>query len=189
MPEQYRRRLSYEQLAACPERRNAIQAALQRYTVEEGDCLIWTGYTGAYGVPAINIGGHPRPVRRLLLALEGRGTDEPQQLAINSCRTPGCVRAEHVRLIKRSAWSRLLAQEGTYSRPDANAMRTAAARARANLKLTPELAREIRQSDAPGAELAQRYGVHPSMIARIRRGEAWADAAANASVFTWRGLA
>lgn len=42
-------------------------------------------------------------------------------------------------------------------------------------RLTPEQVQHIRESDAPSAELAARYGVTSANINHIRRGDTWRD--------------
>jgi hypothetical protein len=42
-------------------------------------------------------------------------------------------------------------------------------------KLTPEQVGEIRRSDETQKALAERFGVDPSLVGRIRRGELWAS--------------
>lgn len=51
---------------------------------------------------------------------------------------------------------------------------------------TPELKAEILASDETGAALAKRIGCHPSLISKIRRGQAWQDV--GASVFAAASL-
>ena len=48
---------------------------------------------------------------------------------------------------------------------------------------SPELRAEILSSSETGKAIADRLGMHPSMVSAIRRGKAWTDAVPVASIF------
>ena len=148
---------------------------------EVGDCLIWRGYL-ANGTPQMRLGGRYVSVRRHIFTLLGNPVPKGRY-PVTVCREFGCIHPGHLRQCTHRQMGLLAAQEGKFSAPSRRAAITAARRANAP-KLTLALAREIRASTEPGPALAARYGIHRSLVTRIKRGEAWADAVPIASVFT-----
>jgi hypothetical protein len=51
---------------------------------------------------------------------------------------------------------------------------------------SPELAAQIRTSEKPAADWARELGLGKTLVAKVKRGEAWLDSARNSSAFTWR---
>jgi hypothetical protein len=169
------------EIAGCPEQRAKAQATIKRLTVEEGDCLVWTGRSIGSS-PVGNLLLSIRPVRRVQLALQGRDIP-PGWVVIDTCRTPGCVHPDHLKVASRQQLMRRTGKEGMLSLPSKSASLKRASRQTAP-KLTLQIAREIRASDEPSKVLAERHGVNVSLINRIRRGKVWAEAVQGSSVWS-----
>lgn len=138
-------------------------------TVEEGDCLLWTGHANAGRYPQWRLGGKLLPARRVVYeAVHG---PLPSRLQVGTrCKNTLCVHPDC--LVARS---RASAMRGNVMRPDRKACITAARRT--NSKLTIEMVRAIRASTEPGPVIEARYGLKPGYASRIRTHRCWADTA------------
>lgn len=102
-----------------------------------------------------------------------------------TCSTSHCANPEH-----RKAGTRKTQMLQAQYRPSALTLARIASTKRARSKLSDEAIAAIRSSTATLKDLAQRFGVSPSHISRIRLGQTWRETAAPAaSVFTWRPAA
>ena len=132
-------------------------------TVEEGDCLIWTGYAHDGKFPRLGA----RPARRVVYeAVHG---PLPKRLQVSArCKNPLCVHPDCLFAQTRS--------KANKSRQDAYTFcaNVAAAR-RKSADLNIEIIREIRASSLSNSELGAIYGKHRCYIATIRRNEVWID--------------
>lgn len=150
-------------------------------SVEEGDCWVWTG-PKASSVPVVHVsrdvlrGSRARDamvcvsVRRLLFACI-HGADPYPRMLIAKCGHPQCVRPEHLQAQTAAAFSRRMSKH----RNEPLRARKIAVAKRASAKLDAEKVRAIRARSESGPILAKEYGVDPSLISRIRRGQAWRD--------------
>jgi hypothetical protein len=148
--------------------------SLQARTIEEGDCWLWQGYS-QNGTPQVM---HYRKdkkgmysVRRLLRELQiGRAMPDGQYG--NTCKNPLCVSPDHTLWKNTKTHMRDMASRRTHGPVESLKKR----QARIDLGLTKldmEKAQAIRASSEPGRVLAEQYGVHESMIKRIRTGRVW----------------
>lgn len=140
-------------------------------TMEEGECMVWTGYIGNY-VPQISHAGKVVAVRRLLLELGGR-TVKATEYAIASCGNTSCVNPDHIILRTASQHGKAMTKFARNEHARSAKLSTIARATRAKLDI--DQARAIRSSDETGPVLAERYGVNRSVIARIRRNVVWKD--------------
>lgn len=160
-----------------------MQAILDAKTIEDGDCLIWTGRTnGKYNHPKYG----PLAMRRVVWECR-HGAIPPGFLVSVSCERGNCL--EHLCLCTRAEVSRK-GNTGT----DTMAIKRAksATWARKNIsKLNMEIAREIRASDEYCYVLAERYCVNKTLISRIKRNLCWAEDATGGNPFAglFTGLA
>ena len=143
--------------------------------VEEGECWIWLGTVSDSGYPIMKRDGGPcLLVRRVAIALDGRAP-KPRQPVACTCDDKRCVAPAHLKL---STWTKVgksAAAKGAFSGKARCAKVAAGRRAKNDVKLTPEIALVIRESQESGPVLAQRYGVNRSLINAIKRGEAWKE--------------
>ena len=161
-----------------PER---LQRLVDERTEEVGDCLIWTGSLQG-GCPALNFGGTPRMVRRLIY--EARtGQPVPKGKVMRcTCTEKLCVahfEPSSYRRIAKDAGAR-----GLMSDPLRTAKISAARQASSHL--TWDVIRAFRASEESGASFARRVGISHAQACRIRNGKAWKEALPSSSVFSWR---
>lgn len=141
--------------------------------IEEGDCLIWQGATSDAGYPIMKrYGGPCLLVRRVAIALDGR-EPRPRQPVINSCEDKRCVAPAHLKLSSASRVGKIAAAKGAFSTKTRGSKIAASRRNASGVKLSIEIADEIRNSQESGPVLAARYGVNRSLINAIKRGTAW----------------
>jgi hypothetical protein len=122
------------------------------YAVNASGCWIWQRSRFGNGYPQAWKDKRPYPAHRLYYELHV-GPIPPGLDLDHLCRTPLCVNPAHLEPVTR----RVNARRG------------------ARTKLTPETVRQIREASGTIAEIAQRFGLHPSYAGRVRRGEVWAD--------------
>ena len=157
-----------------------VQDLLAASTVEEGECLLWTGPTIAVNNKSrtkVAIckrdldGGRissSKPVRRLLLEVMA-GKPLGKMVAVCTCGTTMCVNIAHLIPSNRRYAMQRAAKAGKFSGPAARARCTRAARTRA--KLTDDQVREIMLRTETAKQLALEYGVSDDLINKIRCGK------------------
>jgi hypothetical protein len=124
----------------------------------------------------------PVPVSRALAVLSGTKLKKGQML-VPTCGNHACANMGHRYVGTRSD----LMKEMRPTLAPQHRMRIAAShRAREESKYSPELRRQIIDSDETQQALGAKLGLHPSVIGRIRTGHSWREAAPAASVFTMR---
>jgi hypothetical protein len=91
---------------------------------------------------------------------------------LHSCDNPGCVNPNHLVLGSQADNVADCVSKRRHGFGD---------RKRTQAKLTKEHAAEIQASSEPSVSLAEKYGVDPSLISRVRRGLRWRAAIGVAS--------
>lgn len=142
--------------------------------VEDGDCLIWPGAMAGSGAgPVVTLDAKNYPVRKYVWEDTHKKAFPAGRVAAVSCKNKACLSPDHV-----VAWTRT--QVAAAWNPDRN--RTAqgaklAARRRQDGRNTLDIdaVAAIRASDENRHVLAQRYGIAPTSIDRLRRGVGWRD--------------
>lgn len=142
-------------------------------TVEEADCILWTGATSKAGYPIYKPRGCGCTlVRRAMFELT-KGSLLPRVPIDTKCEERKCINPDHLFQSTTQQVAKRAAKRGAWG----GARRAAkiAASKRATGKLTIEQAREIRMSDESGPVLALRYGVDKSLINGIKAGRNWKE--------------
>lgn len=143
-------------------------------TIEDGDCWRWSGSTTSGGYPTMKpMGCDCTLVRRVVLDLVGVKL-KPRQPTVTTCGERLCVNPAHLKPSTAAKVGQAAAARGAFSTTTRGAKIAAAKRA-ANGKLSMDIAREIRASTDTNAALAERHGVHPSLVQRIKAGKSWRD--------------
>ena len=146
--------------------------ALATRTVQEGQCLLWTG-THRAGSPQMRLTQPKRRmvmVRRAILECQHGGALPPGLYAVAGCGEPRCVRPEHVRGMTVQQIGRRAADAGAWQGP-LRAARIAQARRRQS-RLTWDDIQAIR--NAPTAkQAAADHGISRSHASLIRRALVW----------------
>ena len=147
---------------------NDLQRAriLNKCRMSDTGCWLWTGPQNGKGYGVFYVGSKNRHAHRCSYEVF-KGTIPEGLHVLHACDTPLCVNPAHLRA-------------GTQKD---NAIDRETRGRRANFrgevvgtsKLTEAQVREIlAQPDASQKELAERYGVKPTHIWRIRTGKSWA---------------
>jgi hypothetical protein len=148
--------------------------SLQARTIEEGDCWLWQGYH-QNGTPQVMHypGGKRRmySVRRLFRELQA-GRAMPDGHYGNTCGNPQCVSPDHTIWKTTKTHLRDLSKRRTHTVLDS--LRKRQVRIDRGLtKLDMDKAQAIRASTESSRVLAEQYGVHQSLIKRIRNNGVW----------------
>ena len=113
--------------------------------------------------------------RRAALFLAGAKL-RPAVFAIPRCKSADCVNPDHVWPGTRAQHGKWLSSDGRLrNQPSRAAANQRAKRARKNLKLSIEKAREIRASTETQSELARRFGVSQAVIWSVVHGRLWRE--------------
>ena len=146
---------------------------------EVGECWIWK-MSLKTGVPAVRIPTSEDPkrplvnVRRWMAIQQGKSVDG--LFATTKCCDPLCVNPEHIILMTRKQLSKRAG--ATMSRnetPARRAKRTAARVRRGDIKIGPEIARQIRNSDKTTKEWAAELGCSPNTVWLVVAGKTLVD--------------
>lgn len=141
---------------------------------EEGDCMLWKG-SSANGVPQVYHDGKMVPVRKLVVQLRGGQVREGHYFS-PKCDDQRCICEDHIVQRAPGLHQRLMAKRaGQGSIKTARLRKLTATRRATGAKLDEAKAREIRQSSESSYALAERFGVHRSLISRIKSGKQWRD--------------
>lgn len=133
---------------------------------EDGDCLIWDGAISDCGLPRLAKTSARRSLWRAMF-----GELHPRQLVSCTCDSKLCLNPEHLELRNKSDVTR--STQTAESRLKRSRSMTPIARARG--KLNPEAVAEIRSTTTPLKILAEKFGVHFSLIGKVRNGQSWRD--------------
>lgn len=161
-------------------------AELQERCTPEGNCLLWdgalcNGSPQVYATAIRGAKGRTYQCRRIIFEAM-HGPLEPGKYPVMTCRDRRCLNHEHMEAMTVKQIQQLASAEGKFSTPSRRAAISAARRK--NGKLNHEKVQAILAART-ATEAAAAHGIHRSMAARIRRGEAWAEVR-GASAFTYR---
>ena len=135
-------------------------------TVQTADgCMRWAGAMDSGQITA-RVDGQKLNVRTELWRLYGRKPLPPGFCVRSVCGDPLCLAREHMVAEAHAAAIRNI------PRPVHVRAKIAAGK-RVNSKITMAVADEIRASTLSERELAAKFGIHPTMAGRIRRGDSW----------------
>lgn len=144
---------------------------------EFGDCLLWKQSCTPNGYPRVS-GGYAH-----IMAWECVHGPVPEGMRVRrTCDESRCCNVGHMELATRKQVNRLAAKRGAWKGSSARAAAISVA-ARKRSPLTAEDVAAIRASDETGVALADRHGVSPSLISKIRHHKTWAPQRAG-SVFS-----
>lgn len=158
---------------------------------EDGGCWMWMQGKGSCGYPQAQIKGHGQKlVRRWVMEQKLGRPLFPRELVASRCGERLCCNPEHLKLTNYSEVQSHAWKSGARQPTSLNAQREKAAKS-GFTRLNWEIVGEIRSRLAAGettTAVAAAFGVHVSHVKRIRRGDAWREAAPAASVFSLAAL-
>ena len=140
---------------------------------ECGDCWEWQRALSDGRYPTLRYKGRTVNARRAVYELAGHKL-MGNSFIVTTCGNTRCLNPDHLKQVTQKTHLTRMAALGAMSGPVRSAKIAAAKRAQAG-KITLADARQIRSSDEPVKDLAERYGLSKDRVYRIRRGEAWRD--------------
>jgi hypothetical protein len=167
---------------------------LQDNCEQIGNCVEWQGRKMQGKTPVVYVPrGYLRPEltqsshsARMVIWTLAKGEPPPEGHVLRAkCRNDSCVSMEHMVLISREKLPKDQGRRGEFSTTKRNAAAVRRARER-DTKLDADKARAIRESCESSYSLAAVYGVSPTSIRAVRRGDLWAPTVTGSSVFSWR---
>lgn len=136
--------------------------------LDDGGCLIWQGATNGAGYPKYGRAA----VRRLAYEL-AYGPLDPGELVTVTCGCSMCLEKTHLKKTNKAEVTAI-----SNARP-ATQLKRSASLAKTNRlrlgKITMAIAREIRESDKSGLDLAAELNVSQSLISCVRKNKSWRD--------------
>lgn len=141
----------------------SVAERLERGSRREGECLVWQGCKcNRWGHGTMNVSGRMKLVHRL--AYEDKiGLIPSGVFVCHRCDNPSCINVDHLFLGTHAENMADMVAKGRQRRGESHYA----------AKLTDEIALKIKHSNAQERDLAQQFGVSPSLIGQIRRGEGW----------------
>lgn len=146
-----------------------IDQLLADRTIDDGGCLVWQGRTCGGNVPAPKWKKYS--LRRMVFE-RFHGPLKKSDLITFTCGNSLCLEYEHLKKTTRRMVSKIASQT-EYNRRIKLEKGTIAARA--NGKITMEIARYIRASEKNGQELANELNISKSLVSRVRLNKAWQE--------------
>ena len=127
-------------------------------------CWEWKRRITPAGYGVMNLGGENFYVHRIAYTIQ---TDVPSdKVVMHLCDNRRCVRGSHLRAGTQSENIQDAGRKGRTgycSHPESYT----------HVKLNFELARQIRESTGLHREVARQFGVSPTTVCRIKRGQIW----------------
>ena len=147
--------------------KNIKEAFEARFTVNENGCWLWTGCCDkkGYGIFTYRPDGvvHQRAPRVAFHLYKGKRLGWLES-ACHTCDTPGCVNPEHLFCGTHRQNMLDKVRKGRHARGESNR----------HAKLTESKVRAIRADGRLQREIAEQYGITPSMVSTIKSRKNWA---------------
>lgn len=141
-----------------------LEARFFSYIEKGGDCWAWTGVLNNCGRATFWVPDRMYVASRIMYKLH-HGVDPGSKKVCHTCDNPACVNPEHL-------W--LGTQRDNVADCVTKGRQTRLAGGRnPQARLTVRQVKKIRLSTEKSGELAERFGVTPSQIWRIRSGKQW----------------
>ena len=137
--------------------------------IEDGECLLWTGNKSESGHPKLPDGSGRRAVWAAAFGKVPAG-----KLVTVTCENVDCLAPKHLKLTDKAE---VAARVGAKIEVRVKKSIASARIQRQRGKLDFDKVRAIRASGETCAELADRYGVHFTLISAVRLNKAWREAA------------
>lgn len=150
--------------------------AIRLRCIECGDCLLWQGATTGRGHPQFKYGEHAgKSLRRIVYTHHNPQNPIGARVVSVRCKEPTCLSPDHLYLRNKSAVSAQMARDPATKLRRSISMGRHAQAVRG--KITMEIARQIRASSDICKVEAEKWGIHFSLVSKVRRNHAWIDRA------------
>lgn len=159
--------------------------SLHAKCIEEGDCWLWQGYFGNH-TPMVYHDGNLMMVRRLIAILSGKSVQSNHKYISNTCNNKDCVCPDHLTFRTEKQHMSHMAKSANQGSITRKIKLMNAARKRSITKLNVEKVQAIHLDQRSCSKIAKDYGVSKSLIAKVKRGDAWADVFKKSN--PWAGL-
>ncbi len=140
---------------------------LQTHAYKEGDCLIWAGGKAGGEYPVVMWRGKKYVAQRLLVTLLGR-CFRPGQYVYAVCGNRACMNSQHLRVSTKTDVSKNSYKHGRYPTGTLRGVVISLARQRKGDVKLPIKERStllrLRGEGYTYAQIAEKYGVHPSAV-------------------------
>lgn len=150
---------------------------LKPHYSEVGDCWEWHGALQGGDVPCMRVKVDGKwkvvAVRRWIAMEQGKAVKG--RLATTKCDNPRCICPDHVVLYTRKQLQERNGQKIKRNMNDAQRAKRAEARRRRGVKITQEMAHEIRGSGLSSRVIAKQYGVTQKTALRCLSGQSHRD--------------
>lgn len=153
---------------------STIRELILSKSLEDGDCLRWTGGKTGTGHPQTRIDGRSVLVRRALWESE-KGTIPSGAVLRVFCGASDCVSLDHIKLTTHKQIALDCGALGLMSGQKRSAKIAATKRAGHQAKLSDEAVRIIKSSNRTGVSLARQFGIAQATVSKIRLGKARRD--------------
>lgn len=153
---------------------STIQELIMSKSIEDGDCLRWTGGRTGNGHPQARLNGRLVLVRRALWAAEKGAIPSGAVLRV-CCGTRDCVSLDHIRLTTHQQIALECGALGLMSGQKRSAKIAATKRASHQAKLSEEAVQIIKSSNRTGVSLAREFGIAQATVSKIQLGKARRD--------------
>ena len=141
-----------------------LMTKIRARCTEDGDCWLWNDAVNEAGLPRYGKGSARRKIWTTL-----NGPINGPYFVGCICRERRCLNPEHLVLRTKSS----VVKDGHANAIKAQRYLASTLTARKRGKLNDRVAQEIRESDETLGVLAERYGVHLSLIGKVKAGQAW----------------
>ena len=131
--------------------------------VTECGCIVWLGYVSKYGYGTLTVDKAPKRVHRLAWE-EKNGPIPDGMLVCHICDIRSCINTDHLFLGT--------AQDNCDDKIAKNRQVISCGEDRA-IKLTWELATEIKKATGNQSSIANEFGIDQALVSRIKNGKAW----------------
>lgn len=147
----------------------------KRFRVDEKTgCWIWTGSTSVHGnQPRVTVDGTNVQARRHVFEVFTGRQLKPGELAACGCGDSRCVAPLHTLPSSKQQVLQLAKHRGAYAMTEERRSKIAHTRRAQSARMSMEKAEAMRADPRTIYEVAAEVGVHPTLVAKVRRGECW----------------
>lgn len=145
-----------------------LMGRIRARCVEEGECILWQGWTNSSGNPIYWDGGKTKQLRRLVAEKVSGIKLRDGDRAFMTCRNVACLEPSHIAKGKGTEWSRGMPKSLAQNKKISDDRRSKS-------RLSMDDIREIRASDLGHSAVGKKYGIDRGHVMKIRNHDIWKD--------------